>query len=148
MRVVVACMLILIGIGLVDEPSRRAPCWPYFVMVFDPGTAACHAVGACDRDGNELAPPDQAACHGACEALPEAACIATAGCRILTRRASQGMADSFFACSETAPSGPIHAGRCRDLDAYACSRHDNCAAHYVQFLDGIVFDHCADERAR
>jgi hypothetical protein len=81
------------------------------------------------------APLDWATCLGPCDGLTEAACLDTASCR------GAYSAGGFAACWSVAPSGP-ESGSCEGLDAYACSRHDDCAAFYTdlggersQFLD-------------
>jgi len=56
--------------------------------------------------------------------------MATPGCyAAYTELAADDRAAEYRGCWQTAPSGPV-GGSCANLDAYACSRHDNCTAHY------------------
>jgi hypothetical protein len=78
---------------------------------------------------------DWAACPGPCDGFAEDACLDAPGCRAAYEKGA------FAACWSVAPSGPAP-GICDNLDAYGCSRHDNCAAYYedlgtptVQFVD-------------
>jgi hypothetical protein len=83
---------------------------------------------------------DYGACFGACSNAVEADCLARPGCRAAYAGAS------FLMCLPTAPSGALHDGACDGLDAYECSRHDNCSAAYVQPGSGSpTFDRCFDE---
>ncbi len=82
--------------------------------------------------------PDWASCYGYCDGLDETTCLDTAGCR-----AAYGSDDGAWDCAEpdcntgayflgcwgTAPSGTV-TGSCDGLDAYGCSQHDDCTAHY------------------
>lgn len=83
-------------------------------------------------------PADWAACYGACEGLDELGCQATPGCRAayasscLEWEYCTEVAYTFYGCWGTAPSGAIQGGGCEGLDAYQCSRHDDCIAqHYA-----------------
>lgn len=109
--------------------------------------------------------PDWASCWGYCEGLDEGTCLVTSGCRAAyggtALDGSGGGADAdcapgfcggeeFMGCWGTAPTGPIQGGGCAGLDAYACSLHDDCTAHYYNEIlpdDGIAsrFSYCADE---
>jgi hypothetical protein len=106
--------------------------------VIDPATGACIVLS--NRDGcqycfdscvvadrDEL---DYADCRGACTAATEAACLAQPGCR------ATYTPTGFAKCVATAPSGALHDGRCSGLDAYQCSRHDNCSAWYGDTATG------------
>ena len=74
--------------------------------------------------------PDWGACFSACDSLGPDDCLAAAGCRaVYLDDASTALTD-FLGCWATAPSGPIEGGSCVGLDAYTCSRHDDCTATY------------------
>jgi len=115
--------------------------------VRNPETGACEARQ--DGDCGICGPcpmPDDAACAGPCDALAEPDCITTPACRAAYAVATAGATTgAFLGCWGTAPSGPIHDGSCAGLDAWSCSRHDNCGAWYVQTGATRAFDHCADE---
>jgi hypothetical protein len=109
-----------------------------FADLRNPETGQCEAVyGGGWPCGAELdvAVVDWASCWGACEALDEGACLVTPGCRAAYVTAdcppNADCADwqVFHGCWGTAPSGPVQ-GRCDGLDAYECSRHDDCSAVY------------------
>ncbi|HSR97671.1 MAG TPA: hypothetical protein VLM79_11505 [Kofleriaceae bacterium] len=81
-----------------------------------------------------------ASCRNDCSSATEADCVARPDCRAAYAD------DAFFACLATPPKSVFHSGACDRLDAYLCSLHDNCAAHYASHVDGTrSFDHCADE---
>lgn len=114
----------------------------------DPATAECITVS--NQDGcqycfrscvvGDLAELNYAGCVDACAASPEADCLARPACRAAYAD------DVFFACLPTAPRDLVRSGSCGFLDAYQCSLHDNCSAHYTSAADGgRSFDHCADE---
>jgi len=119
----------------------------------DPQTGICATVGGgypCDPqcglcpEATGSLSPDWATCSGSCEALDESTCLATSGCRAAYfDDAGSGSTTTFRACWETAPSGPIEGGDCTTLDAYGCSRHDDCIALYSS--SGPNFDRCAAE---
>jgi hypothetical protein len=92
---------------------------------------------------------DWGACYGHCFGLPETACWTTSGCYAAyqddlddnTRR-------EFWGCWNTPPSGPVQGGGCANLDAYECSRHDDCSAVYnrdATSFNGPSFQQCTIE---
>ena len=121
--------------------------------------------GGCDYyAADEAAPepqPDWASCYGYCEGLDEATCLVTDGCRGAYNAGgldgdptdadcAPGYCggDQFLGCWGTAPSGPIQGGGCAALDAYECSRHDDCSAHYSTIYAEATeqqFTYCSDE---
>jgi hypothetical protein len=129
-------------------------------LLRDPQTGDCSGYGSypcdercgpCPQTG--AAHPDWGSCYSACEDLTEFSCIATDGCRAAyweaKPNADQG--SLFRGCWAIAPSGPERGGDCTGLDAYACSRHDDCAAYYdtVQALDPAIpkqFTRCTAEK--
>jgi hypothetical protein len=122
-----------------------------------------------DRTDKEAPPErlDWAMCTGRCDGLDEQGCMLTAGCRAAyVSDCPQGYdcTDTnytFYGCWDVAPSGPVQGGGCGALDAYECSRHDDCSARHFPadgcgtmgdcapgFVDpeGIgVFETCVDE---
>jgi hypothetical protein len=98
--------------------------------------------GPCDPqyegEAPQPEPQDWAICYGGCEGLDELTCLATPACRaayVSNCADWQGCSEqsyTFFQCWGTAPSGAIQGGPCEGLDAYQCSRHDDCVArHYA-----------------
>lgn len=112
----------------------------------NPETGTCEAWGGggCyDSGGGAQAEPDWAVCDGSCEALDEVSCLAAAECRAAYLGwTCPPWADSeadclpsmneFLGCWGIAPSGPAEPEDCWSLDAYACSRHNDCSAVYQQ----------------
>src|SRR5262245_51628841 len=115
------------------------------LQVRNPFTGTCEILGgpcddACGRPCSRTeAIPDWGQCFSECDAIlqtdasaevQEAACIAHPRCRpVYQAFLGRPEAPAFFACWSIAPSGPAP-GSCASLDAYECSRHDNCAAVY------------------
>lgn len=99
--------------------------------------------------------PDWGSCYSACEGLDENSCIGTAGCYASyldpIRVPPEQDITKFQGCWAIAPSGPAP-GACSGLDAYACSRHDNCSAVYSELLGpddqsiGMQFASCIPEQ--
>ena len=72
-------------------------------------------------------------CDSACTGLDEETCLAADACRAIyvdTRPscANPGTNVIFTACWATAQDGPVRGGGCTALDAWECSRHDDCSA--------------------
>jgi hypothetical protein len=92
-----------------------------------------------DSDGAQ-APEDWGMCYGGCEGLDEDTCVDTPLCRAAyvgqclqdasCYAGSEGL--TFYECWAVAPEHPTSTGACGGLDAYECSRHDNCAAVHEQ----------------
>jgi hypothetical protein len=112
----------------------------------DPTTAQCSSFGGggCDCYGcADTAPiPDWGSCQSVCSELTESDCATTPGC--YSAWLVGGDTTMYWDCFQTAPSGPV-AGSCDGLDAYACSRHDNCRAYYSSNAGSTKFDFCSDE---
>ena len=129
-------------------------------------TGECQSFGGggwCDRgcgpcpDYAALTPahPDWATCYSQCEALDEASCLEASGCYAAYWEDGWG-ADApslsgFKGCHATAPSGPVQGGGCYNLDAHACSRHDDCSLVYegeygpTDEQVGVGFARCVPE---
>jgi hypothetical protein len=114
---------------------------PSNVQLRDPVSGQCETVttggcGACTPCGLPVSntyPADWAPCDSQCRGLAETTCLATPACQ--AEYLSNGTTSSFWGCYAVAPSGPIE-GSCTGLDAYACSRHDDCTANYGPVGDG------------
>lgn len=121
------------------------------------GGGGCYDIlpAEADSEGAALYDPyyqDWAMCESGCEWLGEAECRAADACRAIYMPTRCEGADCvtnevFVACWGTAPSGAIQGGGCVGLDAYECSRHNDCiAVHEVAPDDGIGwFSYCGDE---
>ena len=127
-----------------DCSDNTAPEWRQDLL--NPYTADCEPVGTpggCGFDapaqGDGIrdypAQQDWAQCF-ACQGLNEFQCLASDGCRGLYQElewcaedGSCGWTSFFETCVGTAPSGPVR-GECIYLDAYECSRHDDCIAFH------------------
>lgn len=116
----------------------------------NPYTGLCEYRGGggggstCGDYGGDLAEPapvpaDWATCYSACTGLAEEACLATSGCRAAyVSNCAEGMdctdvAYTFFECWAVAPSGPVQGESCDNLDAYDCSRRDDCVARHYPY---------------
>jgi hypothetical protein len=99
------------------------------VALRDPATGACQSFSGGGCMGVPY--PDWAPCHGACDALAEDACQATAGCRAVYTGAIGGPL-AYLGCWGTAPGMSIEGGDCTTLDPFTCSEHDDCAAVFAQ----------------
>jgi hypothetical protein len=122
----------------------------------DPNTGLCQPAnpgcdgtcGPCDYAGVGIAQPDWGACYSQCDGLDEQTCFVTPGCYAAYRTAefdASGNDKAFWGCWQTAPSGPVQ-GQCANLDAHACSRHDDCIAIY-EGLGPSQFLQCQPEPA-
>ncbi|MGE0869661.1 MAG: hypothetical protein AB7P03_13935 [Kofleriaceae bacterium] len=133
---------------------------PYTPELRNPETAECEAFPSagggprCDVYAGVVALPDWGSCDSFCEGLAEDTCLTTASCRAMYRRFEYGddAGTYYFGCAIVAPSGPVRGGDCAQLDAHECSRHDDCAAMYLERIDpddgnlpSTRFDGCAPE---
>lgn len=131
---------------------------PSIAVYRNPATGACEGFGTgCDDPCGgicaiDIATPDWGACYSTCDALAEGECRDTPGCIAAYLDSARGFEPpAFQGCWAIAPSGPAP-GRCDDLDAYECSRHDNCSAVYTAQLGaddtsiGMSFERCVTEQ--
>jgi len=158
-----ACLTLLLGAcnlyyGGGDDPcvQNAAPGVPPQEFR-DPSNGQCEAIGypgGCDSQCGPcpvtgIALPDWSACYGACDALPEAACLANATCHAAYIYAGNGQqTPTFWGCWELPPSGALSGGSCAGLDAQTCSEHTDCVSTYDGYLapgTASTFDHCAPE---
>jgi hypothetical protein len=108
-------------------------------LLLDPETLACVEVGfgGCGVCGPcpEPAIPTWAACQTSCTGLAENDCIRTEGCRTaydhacLTGEGACPALVPYLGCFAVDTTGPVR-GACDGLDAFECSRHDDCLATY------------------
>lgn len=111
----------------------------------DTGGGECDPCGRCAPTGDQQepqAPPDWGECQNACSGLDEATCLATDACRAayLTACVGGGCPDDgydYYACWAVAPAGYTRGGTCEGLDAYECSRHDDCVARHARIVDCV-----------
>lgn len=85
-----------------------------------------------ESDSFQPSPNDWAQCFTECEQLDETQCFAADRCRATYLQCPPG-ADcfrQFSGCVGIAPSGPATGEACQGLDAYGCSRHNDCVAIY------------------
>jgi hypothetical protein len=101
----------------------------------NPSTLACEFTGGgggCGSNDFRPAASDWALCYTTCSGMTEGQCVQSDGCRAIYKQYEVFDPDAwipvFDVCAATAPSGPVRGGGCDGLDAYECSRHDDCAA--------------------
>jgi hypothetical protein len=117
------------------------------------GTGGCGCGNPCPLAGAEadaLAPvPSWGSCASSCIGLGEQQCITTPGCRTaydwgcLFTDALCPLETPFLGCYPTDTTGPVNGTSCEGLDAWECSRHDDCLGAYGR--DGTGFRQCAPE---
>jgi hypothetical protein len=83
---------------------------------------------------DEVAIPSWGACESACRTLGELDCMNAVECRTVYDYACYTgdgpcyAEQAYVGCYPIDQDGPIDAGECLGLDAYACSYHNDCAA--------------------
>lgn len=101
---------------------------------FGGGGGGCGANGDDDirADSEAPAPNDWAECFTECEGLDELTCFTADRCRATYTQCFPGedCFRRFSGCVGIAPSGPASGEACQGLDAYGCSRHNDCVATY------------------
>ncbi len=90
--------------------------------------SACASEGAVADEA--VAQPSWAMCESSCTGLDEQTCLDTPGCRAgyVDECSTGGCAPQFRECWATDQTGPVQGGTCEGLDAWECSRHDDCIA--------------------
>jgi hypothetical protein len=90
---------------------------------------------------------DWASCASGCEGLDQATCIDAASCRATFVGGPPDTVPAFNECWGIAPSGPATGEACEGLDAYSCSRHNDCSAIYNRDSSSglLVFSACVTE---
>jgi hypothetical protein len=136
----------------------------------NPQNGACESYGGggcydtlAGAEADRAPLPDWGECPSACEALSESSCLAAERCRAVytvTPCPPDGVCDeaprAFYGCWSIAPSGPAYERvACESLDAYECSRHNDCVG---LFTDGawdfaaeappLSFSACAAEQVQ
>lgn len=90
------------------------------------------------------------ACDSACRELDETSCLASAGCRATYDH------DCFFGvgtCTRLTPFLGCYPNDrnldtvtgCAGLDAWSCSRHEQCAGTYRETADGFMYARCVPD---
>ncbi len=89
---------------------------------------------------------DMGLCYSSCTDLSEYACHATPECYAAYTTDLKASDDelTFDECKQIAPSGPS-TGACTGLDAWSCSRHDDCSLVHEVTSTGKRFAACIDE---
>lgn len=93
-----------------------------------------------DQEPGLGALPDWGLCQSECTGLDEQSCQDAAGCRAAyvsdcpANADCDGVTYAFFECWQVSQSGPIQ-GTCDGLDAWECSRHDDCVAQHFAGTD-------------
>jgi hypothetical protein len=128
----------------VPAPGLRNP-FNLQCEFFGGGGSGCGAV-----DGDLAPVPTWGQCGSACDGLDESACGFTAGCRtaydhacLLTDGPCPALTP-FLGCFPTDTTGPVQ-GACEGLDAFECSRHDNCLSTYSENNGVRAFQLCLPE---
>ncbi len=111
-----------------DAKHPRTPPQPPPNPRRDPQTGECREANVPYCTEPPSGWPDWGPCSGACEAFAatEPGCILADGCRAIYA----GTPAVYAACWQVPPSGPVRGTPCEGLDAYECSRHDDCAAEH------------------
>jgi hypothetical protein len=115
----------------------------------DPYSGECVNLGGggCGDGAPEWQPQDWALCE-TCAGLDETTCLGADGCRaIYLDNGLDNLLPVYGGCWGTAPQGgPVQGGDCTQiLDAYECSRHDDCTATYAIPEIGGGFEYCGNE---
>lgn len=120
------------------------------------GGGGCPPGCPCPLTGADEAPvPPWGVCGGACDALPEAACLTDPSCRVAYDYAcytGDGPCTALtpflgcFALSQTAITGA-----CAGLDAWSCSSRNDCLALHTAVCDPsgrcwLQYVECRDEQ--
>jgi len=122
---------------------------PYTLVCESFGGGGCGAFASdTPAESDALAPlPSWGSCASSCIGLTESQCIATPACRTAYDHAclfTDGPCPAltpFLGCYPVDTTGPVQ-GPCEGLDAWECSRHDDCLATYSP---DIGFRQCAPE---
>jgi hypothetical protein len=96
------------------------------ISLRDPASGLCESFDPSSCRGIPF--PDWASCGGSCEALDEATCMATAGCRAVYTGTTSPANLTYYGCWGTAPSSTLAGVNCWNLDPYQCSEDAECAA--------------------
>ncbi len=129
---------------------------------FGGGGGGCYQPQAEADDGARAPLPDWGECPSACEQLTESDCWAAERCRAVytvTECPQDALCDepptAFYGCWSIAPSGPAYERvACESLDAYDCSRHNDCVGVYSSLMwafaaleaPPLQFESCATEQ--
>jgi hypothetical protein len=133
-----------------QEPGRDPGLLnPYNLQCETFGGGGCGALAAdLDQEADAIALPSWGSCASACFGLTESQCIGTPACRTAYDHAclfTDGPCPAltpFLGCYPVDTTGPVNGTACDGLDAWECSRHDDCLATYSP---DVGFRQCAAE---
>ncbi len=122
------------GAPFVPDPGLLNP-WTLVCESF--GGGGCGSCGPCagDAEADPAAIPSWGSCASGCEGLAEAQCQSAANCRTvyddicLFTDGPCSLLTPFLGCYPIDQTGPA-TGACDGLDAWECSRHNDCLASY------------------
>ncbi len=138
-----ACTLHWGGDDDIICPAREGEPFVPDPGLVNPSTLACESFGGggcgcgpcTGAEADALALPSWGSCGSSCIGLGEAQCAATTACRttydhgcLFTDGPCPALTP-FLGCYPVDETGPIQ-GACAGLDAWDCSRHDDCLASY------------------
>jgi len=118
----------------------------------DPSNLTCQDFGGsqCTPGDVALVPiPTWGRCDSPCRTLDEGTCLGASGCRAVYDWAcytGEGPCTAevpFMGCYPVDESGPVQ-GSCDNLDAWACSQHDDCLALH-DANNGLGYVTCVPE---
>jgi len=119
--------------------------------LLDPATLRCESFGGggCNPACGPCPPaepiPTWAYCYGECDGLDEWTCRAATACRATydeacyTGNGACTLVDAYLGCHGTDMTGPVE-GSCSGLDAFECSRHNDCIALHTPQCSGDTTD--------
>lgn len=90
------------------------------------------------------------ACASTCNELDEAGCLGTAGCRATYDHdcffgvGTCTRPSAFLACYPNDRNLDLVTG-CEGLDAWSCSRHEQCVGLYRETADGFMYARCVPD---
>lgn len=160
MRLAFAALLVTgCTIYLGDDDADDVPC-DYGAIaplrLINPSNLACEEFsggcpdwcGPCALEADEPI-PTWGTCDSGCATLDELTCATEPGCRAAhdwacwTGDGECTAEVSYLGCFAVDTTGPVQ-GTCEGLDAFECSRHDDCLALH-DTLSGLAFVACVPE---
>lgn len=139
-----------------EEPGRDPGLVNPYTLVcetFGGGGGGCGRGTPCpaadtNNESDAIAFPSWGSCASSCIGLTETQCIATPACRTTYDYAclfTDGPCPAltpFLGCYPVDTTGPVNGTSCEGLDAWECSRHDDCLGAYSP---DVGFRQCAPE---
>ncbi|HVK78088.1 MAG TPA: hypothetical protein VM734_32495 [Kofleriaceae bacterium] len=145
----------VIDFGGDDDDEPPPPCFAFLTPdegLVNPATLECQVFGdECPGHGSG-GPPTWGSCESPCRDLDESACLTTEACRATYDHAclyTDGpcpLLTPFLGCQPVDATGPERGPACLGLDAWECSRRDDCLATYTPGpTGGLEFAGCDAE---